>query len=82
VELAEDETPDGPQWMSLWTTQDEVVPPESSPLDGAVNVALQELCPGIQVEHRGLPTARVVQQLVVEVLAADELAEPSADVCR
>jgi pimeloyl-ACP methyl ester carboxylesterase len=81
TELAEDETPDGPQWLSLWTTQDEVVPPESSPLDGAVNVSLQDLCPGVQVDHSGLPTARVVQLLVVEALTADELAEPSTDVC-
>ena len=81
TELAEDETPDGPQWLSLWTTQDEVVPPESSRLDGAVNVSLQELCPGVQVDHGGLPTARVVQLLVIEALDADELAEPSTDVC-
>ena len=81
VELAGDETPDGPDWMSLWTTQDQVVPPESSRLDGAVNVSLQELCPGVRVDHGGLPTARVVQQAVVQALAADELAEPSDEVC-
>ena len=81
VELAEDETPDGPEWMSLWTTQDEVVPPESARLDGAINVPLQELCPGVRVDHGGLPTARVVQAVVLQALAADELAEPTDDVC-
>ena len=82
TELAADETPDGPGWMSLWTTQDQIVPPESSRLDGAVNVPLQELCPGIQVDHGGLPTARVVQLLVVQALSADELTAPQVDVCR
>ena len=82
ADLAGDETPDGPEWLSVWTTQDEVVkPPETARLDGAVNVPLQELCPGAPVDHGGLPTARVVQQLVVQALAADELAAPSDDVC-
>ena len=82
AELGQDETPDGPQWMSLWTTQDEVVkPPQTARLDGAVNVPLQELCPGVQVSHGGLPTARIVQLLVVQALVADELDEPSDEVC-
>jgi pimeloyl-ACP methyl ester carboxylesterase len=81
AELAEDETPDGPEWMSLWTTQDDVVPPASARLDGAINVPLQELCPGVRVDHGGLPTARVVQAVVLQALAADELAEPTDDVC-
>jgi pimeloyl-ACP methyl ester carboxylesterase len=81
TELAGDETPDGPEWLSLWTTQDEVVPPTSSPLDGAVNVPLQDLCPGLRLSHGALPTARVVQSVVVQALAGDELAEPSEDAC-
>jgi len=82
TELAQDETPDGPEWMSLWTTQDQVVkPPETARLDGAVNVPLQDLCPGLRVDHGGLPTARVVLTVVAQALAADELAEPSQDVC-
>jgi len=81
TELAVDETPDGPEWLSLWTTQDEVVPPTSSPLDGAVNVPLQELCPGLQLSHGGLPTARVVQAVVVQALSGEELVAPSEDVC-
>ena len=82
AELSGDETPDGPEWLSLWTTQDEVVkPPTSARLEGAVNVPLQELCPGVRVSHGGLPTARVVQQLVLAALSGDELAEPTDDVC-
>jgi triacylglycerol lipase len=77
-ELNEDETPDGPQWLTLWTTQDETVtPPESARLDGAVNVALQDVCPGLQVTHGQLPTDRVVQALVAQAVSADDVAAPS-----
>lgn len=69
-----DETPEGPQWLSLWTTQDEVVtPPESARLEGAVNLALQDLCPGMQVNHDQLPTSPVVSSLVLQALSAPDL---------
>lgn len=72
-----DETPAGPEWLALWTTQDEVVtPPESGRLDGAVNVALQELCPGLQVTHGQLPTVPVVRALVSQAVSAQPVAEP------
>lgn len=74
-----DETPDGPQWLSLWTDQDQVVtPPDSAHLDGAVNVALQDLCPGLQLDHNGLPVSPVVTSLVLQALSAEELREPTA----
>lgn len=77
-----DETPPGPQWLSVWTTQDEVVtPPESARLDGAVNVALQELCPGLQVTHGALPAGPVVRALVLQAVSAEPLAEPAPEVC-
>ena len=74
-----DETPAGPQWLALWTTQDEVVtPPESARLDGAVNIPLQELCPGLQVTHSQLPTAPVVASLVVQALSTQPVVPPAA----
>ena len=74
-----DETPDGPQWLALWTTQDEVVtPPDSARLEGAVNLALQDLCPGVQVTHGELPTAPVVQALVLQAVSTQELTPPTA----
>lgn len=73
-----DETPDGPQWLALWTTQDEVVtPPESARLDGAVNLAVQDLCPGVQVTHGQLPTAPVVRALVLQALSTADVAPPA-----
>ena len=42
-----DETPDGPAWVSIWTSQDQVVtPPDTARLDGARNVVVQRICPG------------------------------------
>lgn len=77
-----DETPEGPRWLSVWTTQDEIVtPPDSARLDGALNVALQELCRGISVTHGQLPTARVVQSLVLQAVSAAPLTEPTTAAC-
>lgn len=74
-----DETPEGPQWLALWTTQDEVVtPPESARLEGAVNLAVQDLCPGVQVTHGELPTAPVVQALVLQAVSAADVTLPAA----
>ncbi len=68
---AEDETPEGPTWVSIWTTQDETVtPPDSAHLDGAVNLTVQSVCPDAQVSHGGLPRAPLVQEMVVAELAA------------
>ena len=75
----DDETPDGADWLSLWTTQDSVVtPPDSARREGAVNVVLQDLCPGLEVDHGGLPLAPVVRSLVVQALSSDELVAPAA----
>ena len=66
-----DETPDGPQWVSVWTAQDEIVtPPDSARLDGALNVVVQDVCPGIAVPHGRLPTEPVVTGIVLQALSA------------
>ncbi len=75
-------TPSGPQWVSIWTTSDEVVtPPESAKLDGAVNLTVQSVCPHEQVEHGTLPTDAVVQSLVVRALAAAPFLAPEPSQC-
>ncbi len=64
-------------WLSIWTTDDEVVtPPDSARLAGAVNVPIQGLCPGARVDHGGLPRDPVVTGLVLEALSAAQLNPP------
>jgi triacylglycerol esterase/lipase EstA (alpha/beta hydrolase family) len=73
-----DETPDGPQWLSLWTVQDETVtPPESARLEGAVNVVLQDVCPGLAVSHSALPTEPLVAGIVLQALSSQPVAPPT-----
>lgn len=68
---AGDETPDGPAYISIWTTLDEVVtPPESARLNGALNLVVQEICESSQVPHDNLPTDQVVSNIVVLQLGA------------
>ena len=77
-----DETPDGPQWLALWTTQDETVtPPDSARLDGAVNLELQRLCPGISVSHSALPTDATVTRVVLGALTGTDLTTPTRTAC-
>ena len=66
---AGDETPDGPTWVSIWTTQDETVtPPDSARLDGALNLTVQSVCTNAQVGHGGLPQDPLVQAMVAAEL--------------
>jgi triacylglycerol lipase len=79
---AGDETPAGPQWVSIWTDQDQVVtPPDSARLDGAVDVVVQDVCPNEQVDHGSLPTDRAMQGLVLRALAVPLMTAPSATDC-
>ncbi len=74
-----DETPDGPLYLSLWTTQDETVtPPDSARLAGAVNVVLQDVCPGATTGHSDLPRDAQVQGIVLAALGTGPLAAPTA----
>jgi triacylglycerol esterase/lipase EstA (alpha/beta hydrolase family) len=66
---AEDETPSGPLFVSIWTRVDRVVtPPQSSRLSGAVNVQVQAVCPDSRVEHGDLPRDPRVQAIVLAEL--------------
>ena len=69
----DDETPEGPTWVSIWTTQDQTVtPPDSARLDGAVNLTVQAVCAGARVGHGDLPVSPLVQGMVLAELAPGE----------
>ena len=77
-----DQTPDGPKWTSIWTSQDQAVtPPDSARLDGAVNIELQLVCADAQVAHGQLPTDPLTVALVTLALAVEplEVAPPASD---
>ena len=61
--------PGRPRWLSLWTTDDEVViPADSARLAGAINVPIQSVCPGYVVSHTNLPADPVVISLVLQAI--------------
>ena len=71
------ETPGGPQWLSLWTSEDQTVtPPDSAHLDGADDLVVQDLCPGLSVSHGELPRSPQVQAVVLAALSGPTLTVP------
>lgn len=79
---ARDETPPGPQWIAIWTTDDAtVVPPTSGELEGAVDFSVQSVCPGLVVAHPDVPRTPAVIAMVERELGRDDPAVPSRRVC-
>lgn len=71
-----------PPWLSLWTTDDQVVqPPASARLPGAVNVPLQSICPGVSIQHGQLPTSPLVVGIVLRALGSARLTAPAPSDC-
>jgi pimeloyl-ACP methyl ester carboxylesterase len=71
-----------PAWLSVWTLDDETVtPPESARLEGAINVAVQSLCPRLRVSHSQLPTDEFVTALVLGAIGRAALAAPQNADC-
>jgi pimeloyl-ACP methyl ester carboxylesterase len=71
------DTPTGPAYTSLWTTDDEIVTPaDSARLDGAVNIELQSVCPDLHVQHGPLPNDPLVVGIVERALAVPVLTTP------
>jgi triacylglycerol esterase/lipase EstA (alpha/beta hydrolase family) len=69
-------------WLSMWTEDDQtVVPPDSARLSGAINVSLQQVCPGAAVSHSQLPTDPQVTALVLRALKQGTLTAPTAGDC-
>lgn len=79
----DDETPAGPLWVALWTLDDQtVVPPDSGSLDGALDYAVQDVCPHLHVAHADLPRSPPVWQMVDAALGGRTPVEPGPGVCR
>ncbi|GGM28805.1 esterase/lipase family protein [Dactylosporangium sucinum] len=69
--------PRPPQWLSVWSQQDQtVVPPDSARLAGAVDVDLQRYCPGLRVSHAELPVDPYVTTLVADALGRAAIRPP------
>ncbi len=74
--------PARPRWMSLWTTDDQVVtPPGSARLPGAINVPIQSICPGERISHDQLPTNPVVTAIVLQAIGPGPLRVPTSAAC-
>jgi uncharacterized alpha/beta hydrolase family protein len=79
---AGDETPTGPLWATIRSTTDQVVTPvDSAALSGALNIVVQDLCPGSTVAHGDLPRNPVVLAALDSVLGAGTPQVPSALAC-
>ena len=79
---AGDETPAGPLWVSIWSTDDRiVVPPSSADLDGALDFTIQSVCPTAVVAHGDLPRTPSVIAAVIRELGVDRPQLPGAEIC-
>jgi triacylglycerol lipase len=68
------ELPDGPDWVSIYTANDDlVIPPDTARLRGAVNIELQLVCPDAQVTHGQLPRDPLTIGLVEQALRGSGL---------
>jgi triacylglycerol lipase len=71
-----------PPWLSLWSTDDQTVqPPDSARLPGAVNVPLQSVCPGANIQHSQLPDNPLVDGIVLRTLMAGRVSAPAPGDC-
>lgn len=79
---ADDETPAGPRWVSIWTTDDQtVVPASSGSLDGALDFSVQSVCPAAAVSHGDLPRDPTVIAMTLRQLGTAAPRLPGPEVC-
>lgn len=77
-----DETPDGPLWVSIWTNDDQtVVPASSGSLEGALDYAVQDVCPRATVSHGELPRTAATIAMVESALGTSRPVLPDVAVC-
>jgi triacylglycerol lipase len=79
---AGDETPTGPLWATVRSTNDQVVTPvDSAALSGALNIVVQEVCPRATAAHGDLPSDPVVVAALSSVLGVAAPQAPSNVAC-
>lgn len=79
---AGDETPEGPRWASVWSTDDRVAsPPDTARLEGALDVTVQQVCPGRRTSHGALPGDPVVLALLGTALGVAAPSVPTDVSC-
>lgn len=79
---AGDETPDGPEFVAIYSNGDQVVtPPESALLEGALGFSVQSVCPRGTASHGELPSDPVVLAALESVLGVDPPAIPEDVAC-
>ena len=79
---AGDETPAGPLWATVRSTSDQVVTPiDSAALSGALNVLVQDVCPGSTAAHGDLPAHPAVLALLGSVLGVGTPQLPGVVAC-
>ena len=75
---AGDETPAGPEWVTVRTTDDQTVTPSvSARLSGAVNVTVQDFCQAATTSHGDLPGDPVVLATLRSALGEGRAAAPT-----
>lgn len=79
---AGDETPAGPVWITIRSTDDQIVTPtDSAMLDGALNLLIQDICPSAKTPHTGLPGDPVVLAALPYVLGTEPPRAPRGVNC-
>lgn len=74
--------PTPPAWLALWTTDDQTVtPPDSARLEGATDLPVQSICPGLRLSHTQLPSDRFVEDAVLDALGAGPIHLPTTADC-
>jgi len=77
-----DETPPGPEWITIWSESDRTVSPvQTANLEGSLGFAVQSVCPEAQTGHLQLPGSPVVLAALSSTLGGETPAAPDvADV--
>jgi triacylglycerol lipase len=79
---AGDETPAGPLWATIRSRSDQVVTPvDSAALSGALNIAVQDVCPASTASHGDLPSSPVVLAALGSVLGVGAPEAPANVAC-